>query len=159
MFVGFEMFFLFMVFWCRVVAGLCRGFEMRRQISRFRGVVSRFGRWKFPVRAVRGTSRKIAAGALFPAVSLQRALAGKKLSLPGDTGRPSEASLTHCLKTAYRQMCRAVSGPNSIFSLRFPVQQGKSGCGLTPKSTWPGGGGGRWPRSIAPGRAGPLRRG
>src|SRR5260370_28890319 len=58
------MFFLFIVFGCRAIAGPCRGFEMCRQISRFRGIISRLGQLKFAVRAVTGTSRKIAVSAL-----------------------------------------------------------------------------------------------
>src|SRR5260370_21289503 len=150
------MFFLFIVFGCRAIAGPCRGFEMCRQISRFRGIISRLGQLKFAVRAVTGTSRKIAVSALSLPFPCQRV--GREEIYPaGRYGSTSQGTSNPLSKTVFRQMSRAASGPNLIFSLHFPVRQGK--LRLTPRSIWPGGGGGRWRRSIARGRAGLLRGG
>src|SRR5690242_3126459 len=128
------MFFLFIVFWCWAIAEPCRGFEMRRQISRFHGIVSRLGLLKFPVRAI-GHQLDNRGRSAFPCRFPAGSLAVKKLSLPGDTDRLPKVPLTHWLKMTSRQMNRAVSGTGFDFSLCFPVRQGKSRRGLTPRST------------------------
>src|SRR5271169_3513764 len=74
----------------------------------------------------RGSGRAPAncARLVFPCRFPAGALAGKKLSLPGDAGSTFRSTLTHCLKGISRQISAAVSEPNAIFSLRFPVRQG-----------------------------------
>ena len=77
--------------------------------------------------AARGERRGPAncARLVFPCRFPAGGLAGKKLSLPCAAGPTFRSAVTHCFKVVYRQMSAAVSGPNAIFSLRFPVRQRK----------------------------------
>jgi hypothetical protein len=89
-------------------------------------------------------------------------VSARKIPLPDDL----QIEPTECLNYMIRMELPAMRATNfaphcDVFGV-FSLPAGKSSSEsrvLTPRSIWPGGGGRRWPRSIAPGRAGLPRRG